>query len=132
MQHLPMDVRQVTSAQLAADTATHADIRRPLVARWPCQDQSAAGQGLGLAGSHSSAFCDPVRILGCMQQLLPSPPAYLLESTYTLWGAHINIHQLSTSYWARPSPRLLHAWVRCLRLRMFWTNLQAAEGLHLA
>ena len=137
-QHLPMDVKDITAAHLEILTRANPNSRFMLIAGWPCEDLSAAGKGQGLAGSRSSAFFDTIRILGCLQQLLPHPPAYLLENTYMLWGhtadqvkyvdfPHIN-SVLGTGFTADAARFGSGAY----RLRMFWTNLQAAQHLHLA
>ena len=48
-----------------------------VIAGWPCEDLSAAGNGKGLRGPRSGLCCDTLRIEGGLQQL----PSYILETT---------------------------------------------------
>ena len=48
-----------------------------MIAGWPCEDLSAAGNGKGLRGPRSGLCCDTLRIEGGLQQL----PSYILETT---------------------------------------------------
>ena len=78
---LPMDIKQVTTAQLAAATQQHSAVPWLVVAGWPCQDLSQAGSAKGLNGSRSGLLSEVVRTIGALQQLMPcQPPAYLIEN----------------------------------------------------
>ena len=116
----------------------HPGHRYLLVGGWPCEDLSAAGPGLGLAGTRSSDFFDTIRVLGGLQQLLPHPPAYLLENTYMLW--HHTAERVKT-FDLPHIQSILGPAFSCnaarfgsgaYRLRMFWSNLQAAEHMQRA
>ena len=130
--HLPMDVRDISTEQLTSLTKAYPGNRFLLVAGWPCEDLSAAGKGEGLAGSRSNAFFDTVRILGCLQQLLPEPIAYLLENIYMLWGnssatvKHVDFPYISQVLGDCFTADAAQFGSGAHRLRMFWTNLQAA------
>jgi Integrase zinc binding domain/Integrase core domain/PHD-finger/C-5 cytosine-specific DNA methylase len=135
---LPQDVRSITAANLEAAAAHCPTSRWLVVAGWPCEDMSPAGPGSGIDGPRSQAFFDAVRIMGTLQQLLPHPPAYLLENTFMRWG-HSSSQVRDVDY-----PRILSILgpgvdadaarfgSGAYRLRTFWTNLQHQAHLHLA
>ena len=137
-QFFPMDVRTVTSQQVLQLVQSFPASRFLLVAGWPCEDLSAAGNGRGLAGSRSSAFFDAVRILGCLQQLLSHPPAYFLENTYMLWGhtakhvKEVDLPRINTILGPGFTTDAARFGSGAYRLRMFWTNLQSAVHMNLA
>jgi transposase InsO family protein len=134
---LPADVRNITSEHVEAAMQLQPGKRCLLVAGWPCEDLSAAGKGLGLAGPRSITFFDAVRVLGLLQQMLPHPPAYLLENTYMEWP-HTPEHIRTKDF-----PRILQTLGPSVvadaarfnsgtyRVRNWWTNLQPWQLLEL-
>jgi transposase InsO family protein len=142
MIYLPMDVRDIEPRDILTLVhemlgGEHPNSRFMMVAGWPCEDLSSAGRCLGLDGPRSSAFFDAIRVLGCLQQLLSNPPAYLFENTYMLWGhtpKHIKerdlprINSILGPWFATDAARFDSG---AYRLRMFWSNLQAAAHMDL-
>ena len=141
LHQLPQDVRNITVQHLQQSITSSpglAHSRWMVVAGWPCEDLSPAGKGLGLEGPRSSTFFDAVRVIGVLQQLLPHPPAYLLENTYMQWP-HSAPRVRDVDY-----PRIVSIvgpgfdadaarfGSGAYRLRTFWTNLQHAEHLRIA
>ena len=134
---LPQDVQDISTQHIHAIVTLQPASKWLLVAGWPCEDLSAAGKGLGLAGPRSRLFFDAVRILGLLQQMLPSLPAHLLENTYMLWG-HSSPHVRNVAY-----PQIVKILGPCThidaaqfgsgayRLRSWWTNLQSHKHLHM-
>ena len=141
LHQLPQDVRNITVQHLQqaiSSSPNPSSSRWMVVAGWPCEDLSPAGKGLGLDGSRSCTFFDAVRVIGVLQQLLPHPPAYLLENTFMQWP-HSAPRVRNIDY-----PRIISVLgpgfdadaarfgSGAYRLRTFWTNLQHAEHLRIA
>jgi site-specific DNA-cytosine methylase len=53
-----------------------------VVAGWPCEDLSTAGNCTGLSGPRSRTFWQLIHIVSALQQLQPDrPPVYMLENS---------------------------------------------------
>jgi transposase InsO family protein len=126
---LPADVRRVDTQALVAAGAKCGE-QWLVIAGWPCEDLSAAGNGKGLRGSRSGLFYDTLRIVGTLQQLqLSTPPAYILENTHMQSDnnhKHVRQEAFPAICAALGQPVALDA-ARCgayaHRLRNFWSNI---------
>ncbi len=79
-QQLPQDIRQVNQTHLR-DCVGRRDGQWLVVAGWPWQDLSQAGNSAGITGERSRLLRDVVRIVSTLQHLMPAgPPAYLIEN----------------------------------------------------
>jgi hypothetical protein len=125
---LPQDVRDITYDALLAAGASK-DVPWLVVAGWPCQDLSPAGHGRGLEGARSNLFFSVQRILTDLQQLQPTPPAYMLENAAV--QHNFNHPQMGAAAFAELTAHLgqpicLDAAqfnARVHRLCNYWTNL---------
>ena len=132
---LPADVKQVDTAALIAAGAREGD-QWLVIAGWPCEDLSAAGNGKGLRGSRSGLFYDTLRIVGALQQLqLKQPPGYILENTHMQSEnnhAYVRQSAFPAICAALGQPVALDA-ARCgayaHRLRNFWSNLACPRAV---
>ncbi len=78
---LPMDVKEVGSAQLSQVVQLFPQQQWLVVGGWPCQDLSLAGNSKGMTGRRAQLLHNLVSIIGSLQQLMPAlPPAYVLEN----------------------------------------------------
>jgi site-specific DNA-cytosine methylase len=58
-----------------------------VIARWPCQGHSTAGQGGGLQDHRSAMFWEMIRVSKHLQDNQVHPPAYILENVPLLGDA---------------------------------------------
>ncbi len=123
---LPHDVYLITKEHLLQAGATQGG-QWLMVAGWPCQDLSRAGNQRGLTGNRSSAFYPMVNILQWLQELQPLLlPAYLLENVNFKDGA-----PAAQQAYVEVTQQLGHPHVLdaaqfnslAHRLRYFWTNM---------
>jgi site-specific DNA-cytosine methylase len=132
---LPMDITQVTSQHIKQALETAPVSQWLVVAGWPCQDLSTAGTALGLRGNRSSLLFDLVRVLGALQQLAATAPAYIIENV--VFQAHqqqqIAVQDTALVHNMLGMPITLDAaqfGSLAHRNRNYWTNL--ADTSHLA
>jgi hypothetical protein len=107
-----------------------------VIAGWPCQGHSTAGQGGGLQDHRSAMFWEMIRVIKHLQDNQVHPPAYILENVPLLGDARSRIvasmHQVRQ--WLGPVVLLDVASVgsRAHRPRLWWTNLAPPEVLKAA
>jgi site-specific DNA-cytosine methylase/transposase-like protein len=132
---LPMDITRVTSLHVKQALQKAPVTQWLVVAGWPCQDLSTAGTALGLRGNRSGLLFDLVRVLGALQQLAATAPAYIIENV--VFQAHyqqqISIRDNAQVQSMLGTPVTLDAaqfGSLAHRNRNYWTNL--ADTSHLA
>jgi hypothetical protein len=127
---LPQDIRLV-GVQHLRDLGPM-DI---VVAGWPCQGNSAAGDGQGLDDGRSWLFIELLRVLHNLQTLHKEwgqPLGYLIEHVAAGYDRRPKVQQHFAAVRGLLGPEVIldaaQIGSRAHRLRAWWTNL---EGVHL-
>ncbi len=134
MQLLPANVQQINSEQLFSIAASHREAPWLVVGGFPCQEFSMAGPSRGLQGSRSQLLFSLISIIGTLQQLLPVPPAYIIENVAFQHHSKPSIAEddfnkvcqligTPVSFDAAQLGSLAH------RIRNYWTNLCSVQQL---
>jgi hypothetical protein len=132
--HLPQDIRLVSREHLLSIGPV--DL---VVAGWPCQGNSAAGDGQGLDDPRSGLFSEMLRVLNAMQELHKEwgrPLGYLIEHVAAGYDRRpkVRAHFEAVRGLLGPEVVLDAALVdsRAHRLRAWWTNLEGVPLLRAA
>jgi site-specific DNA-cytosine methylase len=133
---LPQDITRVTPELLRSAGATDGS-QWLVVAGWPCQDLSPAGQCRGLEGTRSGTLKDLVRVLVSLQHLQPGlPPGYILENVplqhnFSSAALRTEVHRDICDLIGEPATLdAARFGSYAHRLRNFWTNLASAAQLN--
>ena len=118
---------------LGADDLTRVGPIDLVIAGWPCQGHSRAGQGRGFKDPRSRLFWEMLRVIRHLQTTQVHPPGYILENVPILGdsreGVVTSVRQVRA--WIGSAVLLDAAQVgsRAHRPRLWWTNMMPLEVL---
>jgi hypothetical protein len=111
----------------------HVDL---MIAGWPCQGMSMAGNQNGLQDGRSSRFYDMVRVICYLQTSQRRPPGHIVENVPIVSNSRSRtLESMYKIHGILGVPVLIDAGVvdsRAHRPRFWWTNLAPAELLQSA
>jgi site-specific DNA-cytosine methylase len=111
----------------------HVDL---VIARWPCQGMSMAGNQNGLHDGRFSRFHDMIRVIRYLQTSQRRPPGYIVENVPVVSTSRSRtLESMHRIHGVLGVPVLIDAAAvgsRAHRPRLWWTNLAPAELLQSA
>jgi site-specific DNA-cytosine methylase len=107
-----------------------------VIAGWPCQGMSMAGEQNGLQDGHSSRFHDMIRVMRYLQTSQRQPPSYIVENVPVVNNSRSrtleSMHRIHNILGVPVLIDTAAVGSRAHRPRLWWINLAPAELLQSA